>query len=173
MNKVIVEPELNIKEKPFFNKEFSKNKSDFKLSKNLLKFVNEIENRGDRQIIYYVIYKIITEGKLDIDISPTPKNGLSFTDLDNKPKSLGIYHCHLNNSKVLIWYVSKDSDNNINLEIQYINHPSDDYKSVLKYIYENTDGYNTVTNQYFKDYRGSTYLKDSFRFIKKWLSFIK
>ena len=80
MNKVIVDPELNIKEKPFFNKEFSKNRSQFEISKDLLKFVNEIENRGDRQIIYYVIYKIIKENKLDIDIYPLPKSSTYLKD---------------------------------------------------------------------------------------------
>jgi hypothetical protein len=172
MNKVIVDDELNVKEQSFFNKAFSKNKSNFKLSRYLLKSVNDFENRGDRQIIYYVLYKIITENKLHINVSPIPKNGLSFIDLNNKPTSLGIYHCHLNNSKVLIWYVTKDSSNNLNLEIEYIDHPSDDYKQVLKNIYENTQGYNTITGQYFKDYRTSTYLKDSFIFIQKWFSFI-
>lgn len=32
MNKVIVDDELNVKEQSFFNKAFSKNKSNFKLS---------------------------------------------------------------------------------------------------------------------------------------------
>jgi hypothetical protein len=50
--------------------------------------------------------------------------------------------------------------------------PSDDYEQVLTNIYKNTHGYNTITGQYFKDYRTSTYLKDSFIFIKKWLKFI-
>lgn len=170
MNKVIIEDELNIKENSFFNKVFAKNKSRYKLSKDLIKEVNDIENRGDRQIIYYVLYKIITENKLDINISPTPKNGLLFIDFDNKSKYLGIYHCHLNNTKVLIWYVSKDQNDILNLEIKYIDHPIDDYKSTLKNIYKNTDGYNIITNEYFKNYRKSTYLKDSF--IQKWLNFI-
>ena len=68
MNKVIIEDELNIKENSFFNKVFAKNKSRYKLSKDLIKEVNDIENRGDRQIIYYVLYKIITDKKLDINI---------------------------------------------------------------------------------------------------------
>jgi hypothetical protein len=170
VNKVIIEDELNVKEQVFFNKSFTKNKSNFILSKELIKEVNDIENRGDRQIIYYVLYKIITDNKLDINISPTPKNGILFTDLKNKPNSLEIFHCHLNNSKVLIWYVTKDQNDILNLEIKYIDHPSDDYKSILKNIYKNTDGFNTITNEYFKNYQRSTYLKDSF--IQKWIEFI-
>jgi hypothetical protein len=50
MNKVIISDELNTKEQSFFNKAFSKNKSNFKLSKDLLKFVNNIENRGGQYI---------------------------------------------------------------------------------------------------------------------------
>jgi hypothetical protein len=173
VNKVIIEDEINVKEQGFFNKEFYKNKSDFSLSKEVIKEVNDIENRGDRQIIYYVLYKIITDKKLDINISPSPKNGLLFTDYDNKPKSLEIFHCHLNNSKVLIWYVTKDQNDVLNLEIKYIDHPDDDYKSILIDIYKSTDGYNTVTNEYFKNYQKSTYLKDNFIFIQKWFNFIR
>jgi len=171
MNKVIIENDLNNEDQAFFNKSFAKNKSKFNLSKELLKFVNNIQNRGDRQIIYYVIYKIITENKLHVNISPRPNKGLLFTDYDNKPNTLEIFHCHLNNNKVLIWYVEKDYNDILNLEIEYIDHPTDDYKFVLKNIYKNTNGYNTITNQYFKNYRSKTYLKDSF--IQKWLNFIK
>jgi hypothetical protein len=170
MPKVIIESELNIKDQSFFNKAFAKNKSYFRVSKSLIKFINDIENRGDRQIIYYVIYKIISEIRLDpVSINPTPKNGLLFTDYDNKPNSLEIFHCHLNGDMVLIWYVTKESNGDLNLEIKYIQHPLK-YDSILKYIYKNTDGYNTVTGDYFKNYRSSTYLKDSF--IQKWFYFI-
>ena len=94
MPRVLIEDSLNNKDQSFYNKSFYKNKSLFKLSKKLINFVNSIENKGDRQIIYYVIYRIITENKIDPSIKPTPKNGLLFSDLKTK-KSLGIYHCHL------------------------------------------------------------------------------
>lgn len=70
---------------------------------------------------------------------------------------------------ILIWYVEKDSSNNLNLKIEYIKHPNDNYKLVLKNIYKNTDGFNIITNEYFKNYRSSTYLKDNF--IEKWFNF--
>lgn len=60
MNKVIIEPDLNIKDQSFFNKSFAKNRSIFDISKDIIIFVNSLNNRGDRQIIYYVLYKIIT-----------------------------------------------------------------------------------------------------------------
>jgi hypothetical protein len=169
MNKVILESDLNDKKIKYFIKRISNNKSDFEIPKSLMKDISLIQNRGDQQIIYYVLYKIITENKLHVNISPKPNKGLLFTDYDNKPNTLEIFHCHLNNNKVLIWYVSKDSNNNLNLEIEYIDHPDDDYKSVLKNIYKNTDGYNTIINQYFKNYISKTYLKDSF--IQKWFNF--
>jgi hypothetical protein len=68
MPRVLIEDSLNNKDQSFYNKSFSKNKSQFKLSKSLINFVNNIENKGDRQIIYYVLYKIITDKKLDINI---------------------------------------------------------------------------------------------------------
>ena len=52
MPKVIIESDLDVKDKQFFNKSFNKNRSNFNLSRDLIKFVNDIENRGDRQIIY-------------------------------------------------------------------------------------------------------------------------
>lgn len=170
MPRVLIEDSLNNKDQSFYNKSFSKNKSQFKLSKSLINFVNNIENKGDRQIIYYVIYRIITENK--ISINPTPKNGLLFSDLKNK-KSLGIYHCHLFGDMVLIWYVTKDSNDNLNLEIEYIKHPddSDNYKIILKQIYKNLNGWNLYTGKYFKDYFNTTYLKD--HFIQKWFNFIR
>ena len=59
-------------------------------------------------------------------------------------KSLGIYHCHLFGDMVLIWYVTKDSNDNLNLEIEYIKHPTDidNYKTILKQIYKNPNGGN-------------------------------
>ena len=74
---------------------------------------------------------------------------------------------------VLLWYVSKRSNDELNLEIEYIQHPSDvdNYKSILKNIYKNTDGFNTITSKYFKDYINTTYLKD--HFILRWFNFKK
>jgi hypothetical protein len=168
MPKVIIEDSLNNQDQSFFNKEFSKNKSQFKLSKSLINFVNNIENKGDRQIIYFVIYKIITENKITPSINPIPQRGLSFND--NNTGLLSIYHCHLFGDMVLIWYVTKDVNDNLHLEIEYIKHPIK-YDDILKNIYKNTDGWNTITNQYFKDYRNSTYLKDNF--IQRWSNFIQ
>ena len=172
MPRVLIEDSLNNKDQSFYNKSFSKNKSQFKLSKSLINFVNNIENKGDRQIIYYVIYRIITENKIDTSINPTPKNGLLFSDLKTK-KSLGIYHCHLFGDMVLIWYVTKDSNDNLNLEIEYIKHPTDidNYKTILKQIYKNPNGWNLYSKNYFKDYFNATYLKENF--IQKWINFIR
>jgi hypothetical protein len=74
---------------------------------------------------------------------------------------------------VLIWYVTKDSYDNLNLEIEYIKHPDDidNYKTILKHIYKNTNGWNLYTGKYFKDYFNKTYLKENF--IQKWIFFIR
>ena len=169
MNKVRIPDELNEKDSLFFVSKIIKIKSDIHISKDVIYFVNNIENRGDKQIILYVLYKIAMGGRIDVVIDPTPKNGLQFTDYKSK-ESLCIFHCHLNNDKVLIWYLEKINDK-LNLKIEYIDHPQDDYKMILNNIYKNSNGYNIYTNQYFKDYKNNTYLKDNFIF--KWKDFIK
>lgn len=169
MPRVLIEDTLNVKDSKWFKKKLLFDKSDFNVSK-LPKVIEGIENRGDRQIIYYVIYRIILENKIDPSINPTPKNGLLFSDLKTK-KSLGIYHCHLFGDMVLIWYVTKDSNDNINLEIEYIKHPDDNYKTILKQIYKNPNGWNLYSKKYFKDYFNTTYLKENF--IQKWFNFIR
>ena len=167
MPKVIIENDLNVKDYKWFKKKLLLIKSDFNVSK-LSNIIDNIQNRGDRQIIYYVIYKIITENKLTPSITPIPKRGLSFND--SSTGLLAIYHCHLYGDMVLIWYVTKDVNDNLHLEIKYTKHPVK-YDNILKNIYKNTDGWNTITNQYFKDYRCNTYLKD--HFIQRWFKFIK
>lgn len=169
MPRVLIEDSLNSKDYKWFKKKLLLNKSDFNVSK-LPKIIENIENRGDRQIIYYVFYRIITENKIDPLINPTPKNGLLFSDLKTK-KSLGIYHCHLFGDMVLIWFVTKDTNDNLNLEIEYIKHPGDNYKTILKQIYKNPNGWNLYSKKYFKDYFNSTYLKENF--IQKWFSFMR
>ena len=169
MPRVLIEDSLNSKDYKWFKKKLLLNKSDFNVSK-LPKIIENIENRGDRQIIYYVFYRIITENKIDPLINPTPKNGLLFSDLKTK-KSLGIYHCHLFGDMVLIWFVTKDTNDNLNLEIEYIKHPGDNYKTILKQIYKNPNGWNLYSTKYFKDYFNSTYLKENF--IQKWFNFIR
>lgn len=169
MPRVLIEDTLNVKDSKWFKKKLLFDKSDFNVSK-LPKVIEGIENRGDRQIIYYVIYRIILENKIDPSINPTPKNGLLFSDLKTK-KSLGIYHCHLFGDMVLIWYVTKDSNDNINLEIEYIKHSDDNYKTILKQIYKNPNGWNLYSKKYFKDYFNTTYLKENF--IQKWFNFIR
>ena len=168
MYKVKIEDDLNNKDYKWFKKKLLLNKSDFNIS-GLSKFIDGIENRGDRQIIYYVIYKIITENTIaPKSIKPTPDNGLSLHDYNTG--SLAIYHCHLNGDMVLIWYATKDSNDSLNLEIEYIKHPTN-YDIILKNIYKTTDGWNTITKKYFKDYRKNTYLKDGF--IQKWFIFVE
>ena len=170
MNEIIIEKSLSNKNISWYYKELYNNNSDFNIKNDVYELLPNI-SKDNEILILYVLYKIITDNILDVNISPTPRNGLSFTDLDNKPNSLGIYHCHLKNNMVLIWYVEKDSNNDFNIKIEYIIHPTltDNYKITLKNIYKNKDGFNTITGDYFSNYRFFTYLKDSF--IQKWIFF--
>ena len=166
---VNIENSLVKKNISFYYKELYSNNSDFNITNDTFNKINGID-KNDEILILYVLYKIITENKIDPNsINPTPKRGLFFSDLKTK-KSLGIYHCHLHDNMVLIWYLEKYSNGDFNLEIEYIQHPRS-YDNILKHIYKNTDGWNLYTGKYFKDYINTTYLKD--HFIQKWFNFIR
>ena len=175
MRPVIIEKSLQNKDELFYLNEILNNNSQFIINQYTINKIL-LYNKTDQILILYVIYKIIINNDLvNIGISPTPRKGLSFTDSITK-NSLSIYHCHLNGRKVLICYVERNKLGDLNLQIEYINHPSiiDNYKSILTHIYKYTNGYNTITNEYFKNYRNLTYLKNSFiHNFKKFLKLLR
>ena len=99
----------------------------------------------------------------------TPSNGIEFYNKQTH-KYLGIYHIHLSNidKSVLLWYF-KYNENGIFVHFEYIIHPNDDYKQILKDIYNrNDDGFNFSENCYFME----KHLKENI-FIKTFEDFNK
>lgn len=129
-----------------------------------------IENMPDNDKLtsLYVLYKIIKNDNLLPNINLKPNRGILFRNRNKKDilsndllkyDPLGIYHCHLNNDMVLIWYIEKNLNNFI-IRIKYIKHPSDNYKNILTEIYKNDLGYNLIKMEYFKDYFKNVYLSE-------------
>lgn len=132
--------------------------------------LTDIEH-DNKLIIYYIVHKIITDKNLDIKDIKTPRNGLAFRDLNTK-NDLGIYHAHLKNNMVLIWYVVKDGDESYELRLEYINHPNDGYISILKNIYKLKDSFHLIKSDYLRNLLNLTYLNEN-KYILNFLDFIK
>jgi hypothetical protein len=136
--------------------------SKFKVEDNLVDYLETIH--GDSCLIaYYIVYLIVSGNNLEPNIN-TPKNGLAFNSKIDSNKSnditIGIYHAHLPDENVLIWYVVRDEYNELILKVKCIKHP-ESYDTILRGIMKTTDGYDTIRKQYFKDYLKDTYLKEN------------
>lgn len=136
--------------------------SDFLIENSTLNYLDSIN--GDSCLIaYYIVYLIVSGNNLEPNIN-TPKNGLAFNSKIDSNKSnditIGIYHAHLPDENVLIWYVVRDEYNELILKVKCIKHP-ESYDTILRGIMKTTDGYDTIRKQYFKDYLKDTYLKEN------------
>lgn len=109
-------------------------------------------------LAYYIVYMIVSNNTLEPNIN-SPRNGLAFSDRLNNV-DLGIYHAHLEDSNVLIWYIVKNEYSELLLKVKCIKHPQS-YDTILKEIMKTTNGYDIVRKQYFKDYINNTYLKEN------------
>ena len=135
---------------------------DFKVNNDTLALIETIH--GDSCLIaYYIVYLIVSNNTLLPNIN-TPKNGLAFNSKIDSNKSnditIGIYHAHLPDENVLIWYVARDEYNELILKVKCIKHPQS-YDTILRDIMKTTDGYDIFRKQYLKDYLKDTYLKEN------------
>ena len=133
--------------------------------------LNSIEMiHGESCILaYYIVYLIVSSDSLIPNIK-TPSNGLMFGDKSNNSK-IGIYHAHLKDENVLIWYVEKNNSNDLILKVNCIQHPNK-YEPILKEIMNSSNGYDTIRGMYFKDYIKDTYLKEN-KLILMFKDFLK
>ena len=134
----------------------------------LLSFDN-IDN-DNKLIVYYIIYRIIKDERLNISDINSPRNGLAFRD-KKSGDIFSIYHAHLKNDMVLIWYVIKNDDDFYELKLEYVKHP-DKYDNILRRIYTDSESYSLEKNDYLKNLYKNTYLKEN-KIILKFLEFIK
>lgn len=144
--------------------------SNIYINDDTLNIINDINNNDNKLLIYYIIYRIISDNDLNVSDIITPKNGLSFRDLKSK-ESLGIYHAHLNDYMVLIWYINK-YDDGYELNIEYIKHPNDMYKNILKKIYNLNNSFHLYEYDYMKNLYINSYLNEN-KYILSFWNFLK
>ena len=116
----------------------------------LYKLLSNIEY-SNLKIVLYTIYQILINDSLyPTSLFPTPSNGIELKNPDTQDL-LGIYHAHLNDEYILIWYLTWNEEGQI-IKFEYIKHPSDNYKKIINEIYNrNDDGFNIEFGEYFKD----------------------
>jgi len=134
----------------FYNVIKSQKSSIYLINKEILNEILLIENLENLKLVLYIIYKILIQNSLTPNISPTPSNGIEFKN-PNSNEYLGIYHAHLNDGYVLIWYLIYN-EYGYCLNFDYIKHPpaNDNYKTIIKDIYgRNDDGFNLEYDEYF------------------------
>lgn len=143
--------------------------SDIFIDENHLLSFDNIDN-DNKLIVYYIIYRIIKDERLNISDINSPRNGLAFRD-KKSGDIFSIYHAHLKNDMVLIWYVIKNEDDFYELKLEYVKHP-DKYENILRRIYTDCESYSLEKNDYLKNLYKNTYLKEN-KIILKFLEFIK
>ena len=136
----------------WFKKFIETYNSNYQVDINYLNnLISTIENVNIK-LLLYLIYQILLTNELSpLSLNPKPLNGIEFRNPNNN-KQLGVYHIHLNDGYVLIWYVSWN-EMGIMLNFKYLKHPpsNDNYTKILKEIYKSEYGYNFELGDYFKD----------------------
>ena len=175
MNEIIITETLKNKKYEWFFDKLLVIDSDFLLDNDFFNTINDIDIYN-RRTVTYIVYQIILNNDLKPNILQKPNGGFSFRDKVNKKygPSLGIYHVHLENEMVLLWYVEKRLDGELYLNIDYFKHPNN-YIDQLRNIYKSNYGFNIENNTYFKNNISNTYLKENryILFFKNFLSKIK
>lgn len=171
MNPVKIPINLKSKSIDWYFTNLYDNDSYINLDNNIYDTIDTIDNYN-KIIVIYIIYQIITNSNLEPINMETPSGGFNFRNKNGKSftDQLGIYHAHLENEMVLIWYLEKRLDNELYLIIDYIKHP-ESYKKILIGIFNTKYGFNIITNKYFNDYKSKTYLKEN-KYVKMFKFFL-
>lgn len=132
----------------FFQNFIKTNKCDFNFD---IIDILSIPNLENLRLSLYIIYSISRSNSIIPPIHPTPKDGIELKNKSNYT-GFGIYHAHLNDSNVLIWYLTWSNKGYI-IKFRYIEHPplSDDYRSIIQEIYKDSIGFNISIGEYFTD----------------------
>ena len=127
---------------------------------NILKKIKENNNYyNSNQIqknLLYVIIKLFETNDIDNPLSTLdggiPNNGIEFINKKTYD-GLGIYHSHISNidKGVLIWY-AEFIGKKIIIKFEYHSpHPDDNYREIIKRIYNNTNSFNLNTGDFLSD----------------------
>jgi hypothetical protein len=121
--------------------------------KRLDNLIDRINSEINIKSILYVIYQILINNDLSpSSLNPKPSNGIELRNPTNL-NPLGIYHIHLDDKYVLLWYLEWN-DNGYSIKFLYEKHPptNDNYRTIIESIYNgNNDGYNFELEDYFKN----------------------
>lgn len=126
--------------------------NDENISENI-SIINKYNNEKLYKVFIASIKKILENYKTPNLLNQyKPKDGFEFIDKNNN-ETLGIYHSHLIkiNSQliVIVWYLKINDKDIYEIFIETINHPKDDYKSILKKIKEDNLTINPNTWDFF------------------------
>lgn len=124
--------------------------SIYLVDKEYLDYIDDISGDNSKKA-YYITYLIVKDNVIEPDIE-TPKRGLTFFDRSGELSKIGIYHAHLDETNILIWYLIKNEYGDLILRSIYMKHP-DRYESILKDIMNSPNGYDIIRNEYFKNYK--------------------
>ena len=138
---------------------------------NLNSVINDCINDYHVKCCLYICYAIVVGNKIDPYISTgVPKSGMELVDKRTNNIGMGIYHIHLPDSKVFLWYLTW-SERGFFIKMKYITHPpaNDDYISIAKEIYNDVDGFNISLNKYF--YQATYLLNENLKYLQTFESF--
>jgi len=111
----------------------------------------DLSNESNIKIILYTIHQMLVCDSINPPtINPKPTNGIELKN-PNTSELFGIYHIHLNDGFVLLWYLIWNESGQ-HIKFNYLKHPpsNDNYKTIIKEIYKrNDDGYNLDIESYF------------------------
>lgn len=133
----------------------------------------DIDNYKNSKLILYTIYTILKSNNLTpTELQPTPQHGLQLSNPTTK-ESYGIYHLHLRNKYILIWYLVITPEHGNTIKLEYLPHPppKDDYRTIVKDIYSRDDfGYNSDIGELFTNI--PNIIKESKKYISLYKTFI-
>lgn len=143
------------------------------ITNNVKNILSNISDERNAKLVLYVIHTILKSNNLSPkELRPTPEHGIQLSNPTTK-EPYGIYHIHLRNKYVLIWYlvINPEYGNIINFEYMPHPPPNDDYRTVVKDIYNRGDfGYNSDKGEFFMNI--PNIIKESNKYISLYKQFI-
>lgn len=161
MNPIIIPKNHTNKNDEFYLKFINNTEFDYFIRKsNIINTISKIKKNNIKNsefVIHnflYFVYRLIESNyfipNLEYSEGGKPISGYEFINKNNS-ELLGVYHIHLSkiDNSIIVWYLVLTSKG-ISIKFEYLIHPGDDYKTIIKDIYKrNDDGYHFTKNEYF------------------------
>jgi hypothetical protein len=124
MRVVIIPKELRKYDSSWFiNFTLSYNDTRFIIDESeIINLINSVSvNSTNLKLVLFIIYSIIISDSLTPKIRLIPENGIELKNPENS-NLFGIYHAHLEEGHILIWYMTFNSDG-YKIKFEYLKHP--------------------------------------------------